>query len=163
MKFFSFLFFLTMIPVFSFTPQPDPINIQKWSASFDVARSLLLIKVKMEIPSPWHVYSDTLEQEYFVPTGIVLADPNKGVRVKKNFPKPMVKKILGEELTLFAGNLEFSQVFHLKGKPPFPLKALLRYQSCTDQLCLPPKSIPIEIQQEKTGGITVKTPKKTGP
>ena len=132
----------------------EPVSIRWVKGQYDGPRSFLKLSARLNVPDGWHVYADTMEQEYYVPTRFAFPDSLSLALVKKKYPKPEVKRILGEKLAVFEGEVAFDNYFFTDGV--IPGEVLLQYQSCTDKICLPPVFTKVSLQAAKNGEIQVR-------
>ena len=128
------------------TPEQS-ITLYDMDAKFHSGRSILLLEFKANIPSPWHVYSDSLESQYLIPSSLFLADSMAGKLVQKQFPEPKVKNLLGEKVPVYQGVGEFQGKFYLNSPVKFPQKAVFRFQACDDKMCFPPEEKTMVIEK----------------
>lgn len=133
----------------------DPIKVGKITADFQKQRSILKLSCELKFVHPWHINSDTLEQEYLIATRILLPDTSKGYSVKREFPKPTIIKLFGEKMEVFAKDVFFKEFYYLNSKESFPLTLKLQYQACSDKICLPPKFHEITVKKDSAGKFSV--------
>lgn len=147
---FQILLFLglSLAPLAVLSQPTHPLQVKQVKADWQAARSILKVEIDASIQAPWHVYADSVEQDYLVATGLVI-DTSLGKLVKKQFPKPVVKTLVGEKVPLFEGQFKFAEFFYIKSNKSFPITLELQYQSCSNEMCLPPKKHLIEVL--KTG------------
>ena len=100
--------------------------------------------IVMEIPRGYHVNANRPLGKYAVPTTVRIDAP-RGVRVSAvSFPRAIVRRpkfSQGEALALFEGRavMRFSVAVpadHPEGM--MEVRARVRFQSCTDEVCYPP-------------------------
>jgi thiol:disulfide interchange protein len=112
---------------------PDPAS---WTAVGDGS----LVRLTAKIETPWHLYSMTTPRPPIATTAAI-----DGVETLEIWQSPPVRKMdenFGVETETFDGEA----VFYLKGAIPENAVVNVRYQMCTDKMCLPPKrkAVPIE-------------------
>jgi Disulphide bond corrector protein DsbC len=105
----------------------------------------------------WHINSDAPLDSFLVPTA-VSAEAEGLAFGKPVYPKPELQhsQIMGGDLALFTGAFDIRIPFVANGKgtsqgkspslksaPPPPTRVTLNYQSCNNNMCLPPKSITV--------------------
>lgn len=137
----------------------DPVSIKKITGHYQKNVSILKIECDLLIPPPWHINSDSTEQPYLIVTKISLKDSSSGSLVKKEFPDPLQKKLMGEKMEVFEGDLHFNSFFYINPKTAFPLSAVLQYQSCDNKMCYPPRYKELIIDNPD-GKIVIKIPEE---
>jgi len=117
------------------------------------AGGLCEVRLRLEIDAPWHLYAHD-----FAGTGTPIAltlDDTPGLALEDvRYPPPTVVKlepITQEMLRLLEDSAEVVAVLRVAAShPPGPGKAVLRlaYQTCTDQMCLPPtdRELPVSFE-----------------
>jgi thiol:disulfide interchange protein len=113
---------------------PDPIT---WTAVTDGSAIYLTAKIE----EPWHLYSMTTPRPPIATTAKI-----DGVEDLEIWQSPPVRKMddnFGVETETFDGEA----TFFLKGAIPSDAQLSVRYQACTDKLCLPPKRKAITVER----------------
>ncbi len=142
---------------------PGNLNPVKWSAKPEATKPVKIgeqfsIQLTAEIEDGWHLYSTEEMPMGPKPTRIGLA-ANQPFEMPDSVESPMPKTAFDENFGISTEFYEESATFSL------PVKATekaasgkqkvivqVRYQTCTDKLCLPPKLIKLEVEVEvKTG------------
>jgi Carboxypeptidase regulatory-like domain/Disulphide bond corrector protein DsbC len=133
-------------------PQPN-IGVAGYYASNNAQRGRTLqAAIVIDIPSGYHVNANRPLGKYAIPTSLKIEAP-RGVTVGAViYPRGQVRK-------LKAGNNEPLALYETKAILRFNvtvpadynggevvLKARLRYQSCNDEVCFPPKSQEIDMK-----------------
>src|SRR2546423_1001092 len=131
---------------------PEP-NIEiKGSYSSDKVQRGRLVRatIVMEIPGGYHVNANRPLGKYAIPTTIKIEAP-KGVGVGQiAFPRALVrtlKAVNNERLAVYEGRAVFRfnvTVPSTYGDGWMNLRAHVRYQSCNDDVCFPPKNQEID-------------------
>lgn len=108
--------------------------------------------VRANLQSGWHVYSSEQPREAIsTPTKISIDDPQVlkigpvrelGDKEEQSLPGEHAKQYY------FAGKVDFVQLIRLKNNQK-ELSGSVTYMICTDQECLPEKSIPFRIKIEE--------------
>lgn len=100
--------------------------------------------IVMEIPRGYHVNANRPLGKYAVPT-MVKVDAPRGVRVSAvSFPRAIVRRpkfSQGEALALYEGRAVMRFTVSVPANHPegmMELRARVRFQSCTDEVCYPP-------------------------
>jgi thiol:disulfide interchange protein DsbD len=133
-------------------PPPPPskiVRIEKVKVHDLEKDNTVEVKIELEVLDSWHVNAHQPKEDFLVPTVLELP---KGTGVKVNairYPDPKsVKLSFSEtELLVYEHDFDLHVVFDVApGAAAQTLKGKLRFQSCNDQICLPPASIPIAIE-----------------
>lgn len=104
--------------------------------------------------SGYHVNSNTPSDEYLIPLRLKWK-PGPLEVLDIVYPKPHMEtySFTQKPLSVFTGGFELLTRFKVPQSTPagiFTVSGTLRYQACNDKLCLPPKTLevqlPIEIQ-----------------
>ena len=134
------------------TPAPEPnIDIKGYYSSDKAQRGRVVrAAVVMEIPGGYHVNANRPLGKYAIPTTVKIEAP-KGVIVGPiAFPRALVRKLKAvnnESLAVYEGRaiMRFNVTVPANyGDGWLNLKARLRYQSCNDDVCFPPKNQDID-------------------
>ncbi len=110
------------------------------------------VTVRAELLPGYHVNSDTPADEYLIPLQLTWSsDPLVVVAIE--FPEPAMETYSFSEKPLAVYVDDFDIVTRFKvpdsAKPgALTLNGKLRYQACSDNLCLPPKTIPVTADLE---------------
>ena len=151
---------LLLIALFAFphnfhaapAPNPEPdINIKGYYSSDKASRGRVVrAAVVMEIPGGYHVNANHPLGKYAIPTTVKIEAP-KGVIVGPIvFPRALVRKLKAvnnESLAVYEGRaiMRFNVTVPANyGDGWLNLKARVRYQSCNDDVCFPPKNQDID-------------------
>jgi len=153
-KIVGFLFFSGIFCTDVFSQAEDPIKVGVLKAEYKKNRSILKISCELKFSPPWHINSDSLQQDYLIETRIIIADTSKGYPVKRTFPKPSTITLFGEKMEVFDKDVSFKQYFYLNPKTIFPIKFKLQYQSCSDKICLPPRFHELTIKKRSENKYT---------
>jgi DsbC/DsbD-like thiol-disulfide interchange protein len=134
---------------FAAAPVPQPnIDVKGYYANDKAQRGRMVrAAIVMEIPSGYHVNANRPLGKYAIPTSLKIDAP-KGVTVGPvSFPRAIVRKLKAsnnESLAVYEGRavLRFNVTVPANyGDGWLNLKAHLRYQSCNDEVCFPPKNV----------------------
>jgi hypothetical protein len=110
------------------------------------------IPVRAELLPGYHVNSDKPSDEYLIPLSLKwTSDPLETVAI--DFPEPEMETYSFSEkpLSVFTGDFDIITRFKVPAsvKPgALTITGKLRYQACSDKLCLPPKTIPVTLDLE---------------
>jgi len=130
-------------------PSPEPnIEVKGYYANDKAPRGRVVrAAIVMEIPSGFHVNANRPLGKYAIPTTLKIEAP-KGVTIGPiSFPRAIVRKLKAtnnESLAVYEGRAILR--FNVTVPPNYGdgwlnLKARLRYQSCNDEVCFPPKNV----------------------
>lgn len=102
-------------------------------------------KVDIEIQKDWHLFSEKPEVPGISPTQIVI-EPSDAFTVEQvTFPKPnpVYSDVFEKTLSFYEGQISIPVKIKIKpgAKGEVQLKGFLKYQSCSNTLCLPPSKI----------------------
>jgi DsbC/DsbD-like thiol-disulfide interchange protein len=153
MKLITKLFLSIALVAFPHTfiaaPSPEPnIEVKGYYANDKAPRGRVVrAAIVMEIPSGYHVNANRPLGKYAIPTTLKIDAP-RGVTVGPiSFPRAIVRKLKAtnnESLAVYEGRaiLRFNVTVPANyGDGWLNLKARLRYQSCNDEVCFPPKNV----------------------
>ena len=105
--------------------------------------------VHAQLREGYHANSNTPSEDYLIPLKLTWnAAPLEVVEVK--YPEPKMEKyqFSAKPLSVFSGGFDITTKFSVPAKAPNGpaiLTGKLRYQACTDKLCLPPKTIEVPL------------------
>src|ERR1051326_7922962 len=95
------------------------------------------------IPSPWHINSAKPLDSFAIPT-VLSFDPATAELIDAKYPAHELKAFSfsgNQQIAVYEGTIQIPFTAKVKGDK---IKASLRYQSCNDKVCLPPKTIDAE-------------------
>jgi thioredoxin:protein disulfide reductase len=109
-------------------------------------------KFIVEIKQGYHVNSHKPVEDYIIPLRLTW-DKNAFEFVETVFPQPKMEKyqFSKELVSVFSGSFEIVSKFKVPANAPQGpglLSGKLRYQACTETMCLPPKTIDVKMQVE---------------
>lgn len=115
------------------------------------AGAMIPVPVSATIDVGWHLYSLKKLEDGPVPTTIAVA-PGQPFRldgeIKSSDPIPVDDPTLGMRVELYVGQADFVipvRVDDDASAGPQTLKVSARYQTCNESICLPPKTVTIEV------------------
>jgi DsbC/DsbD-like thiol-disulfide interchange protein len=158
-KLLILLILVAMPHSFFATPSPEPnISIKGYYSTDRVQRGRTVRgAIVMEIPSGYHVNANKPLGKYAIATVVKIEAP-RGVTVSPvAYPRAVVRKLKAtnnEALALYEGRaiLRFNVSVPASYQDgPIKLKARVRYQSCNDEVCFPPKNDDVELNIDVTG------------
>jgi DsbC/DsbD-like thiol-disulfide interchange protein len=145
----AFMAALISIPAtFQAAPTPQPnIGVNGYYASDKAQRGRVIrAAVVIDIPGGFHVNGNRPLNKYSIPTELKIEAP-RGVTVGPvSYPRAIVRKLKAtnnEPLAVYEGRaiLRFNVTVPANYQGgEVVLKAKLRYQSCNDEVCYPPKN-----------------------
>lgn len=140
-------------------PVPEPNISVKGYYSNDKAQRGRTVRaaIVVEIPPGYHVNANRPLGKYAIPTTLKIEAP-RGVAVGAiSFPRAIVRKLKAvnnESLAVYEGRaiLRFNVTVPANYQGgSLNLKARLRYQSCNDEVCFPPKNQDIDMNIDVVG------------
>jgi Disulphide bond corrector protein DsbC/Carboxypeptidase regulatory-like domain len=134
-------------------PEPQPnISVKGFYANDRAARGRAVqAAIVLEIPSGYHVNANRPLGKYAIPTTLKI-EGTGGVKIGPvSYPRAIVRKLKAtnnESLAVYEGRaiLRFNVTVpaNYQGNE-LVLKAGLRFQSCNDEVCFPPKSQDVDM------------------
>lgn len=105
--------------------------------------------VTLLIEGGWHINSNAPLDEYLIPTEVTWDLPGGFEGGKFRYPadKRVSFAFSDKKLSVFDRKAEVSMAVAISGSTPgglTTLKGSVRYQACNDEVCLPPKTEPVE-------------------
>ncbi len=119
--------------------------------------------VHVTIAEGWHVYSNPPSLEYNIPTSVSIA-PGSGVSAgKPAYPKGRAVKFESDEtpMSVYDGTFDVTVPLSAAANAvngAHAMKGKVEFQSCNDQLCLAPTSVPFTIEVTVSGGVAEGAP-----
>ena len=106
-------------------------------------------KIVAQLRAGYHCNSDKPSEEYLIPLKLTWTPAPLEVG-EVVYPKPQMEKYSFSEtpLSVYSGDFEIVTKFKVPASaPPGPavLTGKLRYQACTDRMCLPPKTVDVSL------------------
>jgi DsbC/DsbD-like thiol-disulfide interchange protein len=107
-------------------------------------------KMSVQLRPGYHVNSNTPRDSYLIPLKLTwAAGPLEATEVV--YPKPLLEKysFSPDPLSVFSGEFEILSKFKVSSAAasgPTAITGKLRYQACTDRMCLPPKNVDVALQ-----------------
>lgn len=106
--------------------------------------------ITAKIAEGWHVNSNTPTEEFAIPTVLEL-DPASAELVEAKYPPHQMKAFEftgGKQLAVYDGTIQVPFKARLKAGAT-KIGVTLRFQACSDRVCLPPKTASAEIDATK--------------
>jgi Disulphide bond corrector protein DsbC/Carboxypeptidase regulatory-like domain len=136
---------VTIIPATGPDPEPN-IGVNSYFASDRAQRGRTVqAAVVMDIPAGYHVNSNRPMSKYSIPT-VLKIEASNGVTVSPViYPRAIVRKLKAsnnEPLAVYEGRaiLRFNLNVSANYQGSVSLKLHLKFQSCNDEVCFPPKT-----------------------
>lgn len=106
-------------------------------------------KLTAQLRQGYHCNSNTPSEDYLIPLKLVWTAAPLAV-ADVVYPKPEMEKYAFSDkpLSVYTGDFEIVTKFKVPDSaPPGPavISAKLRYQACTDRMCLPPKTVDVSL------------------
>ncbi|HZT38551.1 MAG TPA: protein-disulfide reductase DsbD domain-containing protein [Bryobacteraceae bacterium] len=106
-------------------------------------------KVRVQLKEGYHVNSNTPSEDYLIPLRLVWnAAPLEVVSIEYPAPKLEKYQFSAAPLSVFSGSFDIATKFKVPGNAPHGpaiLTGKLRYQACTDRMCLPPRTVEVPL------------------
>ena len=138
-------------------PEPN-IGVNGYFATDRAQRGRLLqAAIVMEIPSGYHVNANRPLNKYSIPTSLKIEASNGARAGVVTYPRAIVRKLQAvnnEALAVYEGRaiLRFSVMVPAGySEGSIHLKAHLRFQSCNDEVCFPPRNQDVEMDIDVVG------------
>jgi len=126
----------------------DPV---KWHyAAVKNSNTEYTVTISASLPPEWHIYSMATPNGGPVPTTLSfkrnpLVTLNGKVQ-EAGKPQTMHDDIFGVDVKYYAETVSYVQTVKLKSAVKTNLSGTIKYMVCNDKMCLPPKTIPFNIQ-----------------
>src|SRR5580704_3697871 len=110
-------------------------------------------RLKVELRSGYHCNSNTPSDDYLIPLKLTWTPGGTPGALEVGevvYPAPQMEKYSFSEkpLSVYTGNFEIVTHFKVPAGAAFGdtvIPAKLRYQACTDRMCLPPKTVEVSL------------------
>jgi len=121
--------------------------------------------ITAKIADGWHVNSNTPSEEFAIPTVLELDAATAELVGAPSYPQHQMKAFAftgGKQLAVYDGTFPIG--FKAKLKPgATKITATLRYQACSDRVCLPPNTATVDIDASKLTAAPAATPPAGAP
>jgi len=141
-----------LVPTASIAAAKAPVvwNVKQSPAKAVKRGAKFSVTVAGQIDPGWHLYAMEEPQGGPVATVVALAegDPADLTRVEESKPKKLPDPVFQQPTGFFEGSAAFTLHLTLdKSASPGAqtLHVLIRYQSCNDRLCLPPRTDTVNV------------------
>jgi DsbC/DsbD-like thiol-disulfide interchange protein len=122
----------------------SPVKITLQPATEAESGKTIEAKLNLEIKPNWHLFSEKPEISGITATQIHIEPSDHFTLEKVIFPKPqsVYSDVFAKNLNLYQGKVALTLVLklHANFSGEIPIKGSIKYQACSDALCLPPKS-----------------------
>jgi thiol:disulfide interchange protein DsbD len=145
--------FSTLLAAALIAAPADPVawRVQNKPNSTGKAGTVFQVKLQANVQDGWHLYSLKPMAEGPIATRIWIAEGQPfslagGIQAPD--PQVMQDPTLGSEVELYEGEAVFTLPVKIAadvGPGPRTLVVSASYQSCNDKLCLPPKTVKVEL------------------
>ena len=117
-------------------------GVVRASASIDQASGK--VSVRLDIAKGWHVNSDKPLEDFFIPTRLDIIGTKKPLNSSIKYPTHKLLQLgfHDKKLALYDGKIKITARLEetaTKDRRPATLKARLRIQACSDEICLEPE------------------------
>lgn len=138
---------------FHAAPMPQPnIGVNGYYANDKAQRGRTIqAAIVMDIPGGFHVNANRPLGKYAIPTSLKIEGP-RGVTIGAvSYPRAIVRKLKAgnnEPLAVYEGRAIMRFIVTVPANyqgSEVVLKARLRYQSCNDEVCFPPKNQDVDM------------------
>ena len=151
MKYYLLLLML-LIGAFVFAAKPEnPVKINLIPAEKAHANESATLRLHIEIQKGWHIFSEHPEIQGVTATHIELEPSDAFIVEKIEFPKPVPthSDVFQKTLGFYTSSVDAQIQIKIKAgtSGDVPIKGTLQYQSCSDQLCMPPAKLPFSATQ----------------
>lgn len=137
MKRIILLLMLSVTPFLGFAQDSYPVT---WSFSSEKINKLMYkIKCRATIKEPYHIYPQSSEGGLGIPTEFSFVE-NPDVAFIGTMDEKGVEQKDGESLPYYAKGAIFTQTVKLKTDKKTTLEFSIKFQACTNQMCLLPTS-----------------------
>lgn len=114
--------------------------------------TVLSASLSVQLRKGYHVNSNTPDDEYLIPLTLTWDAPHLELRdIVYPTPAKSSFSFSSKPVSVYAGTFEIVSRFAVPAKAPLGASVLtgkLRYQACTDNMCLPPKTVDVRVPVE---------------
>jgi len=102
------------------------------------------------VPSPWHIYSQSTPEGGPIPTSISytknpLLVMERDTAIESGRIITRHEDVFGVDVIYFDGKAEFVQTVKLKANAKTNLSGKINFMVCNDEQCLPPTDVPFSV------------------
>jgi DsbC/DsbD-like thiol-disulfide interchange protein len=149
-------------------PAPDakaakhPVSLEAYASSLAGARGqTLLVAIRLSLKKGWHVNSNRPvgpEASLLIPTTVTISATAPATLQRARYPDAHLVKLTFSKAPLAVYTSDNWLLLRLKVKAGKPGRAVIpiqvRYQACSDRLCLRPEALELRLPFEVTRGPT---------
>lgn len=110
------------------------------------------IEIRLRVAEGWHINSHDPTDSYLVPTEVEIAPP-EGLAVEAiEYPEPVARSLAfapGKVFELYEGSVVISLTLRGRVTGDGVVRATVKYQACSDTVCLRPASLTLELALER--------------
>lgn len=123
-------------------PAPQPVSVARGATA--------KVPIQVLLQPGYHINSHQPKDEYLIPLKLTW-QPGALEVTETSYPEPEMETygFSKAPLSVFTGDFEITVAVKAPSNAEKGEEALtgkLRYQACTDSMCLPPKSVPVAIR-----------------
>jgi len=137
----------------------------EWRRETTAAQDTRTLALDVRVRDGWHVNAHDPNRPYLIATELTVEPPPSVTVAAIDYPEAVLRSLRfapGEPLRLYEGR--FTIGVRLSGAATGPVTGRLRYQACSDETCLPPRTLPVSMAladaaaPPAAGTVTVATP-----
>ena len=128
---------------------PHQVSVEPSPAPTAHRGSTLDVPLKLTIRLGHHINSNTPAEDYLIPTALTW---DAGPLAPRGVTYPKAESVRYEfaekPLLVYSGTITIASRFTVPSSAPhgpLTLTGRLRYQACTDKMCLPPRTLPVSV------------------
>lgn len=111
------------------------------------------VKITLRLRSGYHVNSHVPNDEFLIPLRLRFDEAGPVKAVEVSYPRPEQRDYGFSEkpVSVFTGSFVVTTCLEARPEAPVGTGALsgkLRYQACTDSMCLPPRTVEVRLPYE---------------
>ena len=139
-------------PLLLYSQGSQPVSVSPTARVVLMAGETVPVKVKFHLAAGYHTNSHTPSDEYLIPLRLSW-EAAPLVVAGIDYPKPQMEKyaFADKPLSVYSDSFEVTTRLLANAsvpKGPRVLKGKLRYQACTNTMCLTPKTVAVEVPIE---------------
>lgn len=140
---------LGLVAGVSLLAQTTPLTVKPVEKPKGKRNDVIAVKVTAELKPGYHANSNTPSDSYMIPLKLTW-DANPLQVQEVVYPKPQMEKYEFAEkpLSVVTGTFDIVTKFKVPANAtagPVLATGKLRYQACTNQMCLPPKTVEVPL------------------
>lgn len=150
-KILFLLFLLTATIVSADMMKPNPVKVfLHTSETTHKVGDIVELKLEVQIEKPWHIFSETPEIKGPIGTKVELESSDLYVVDHIAFPKPspVYSEVFEKTLQFYVDEMSVSIFVKPSRAGDVPVKGVLKFQSCSDKVCMPPAKLEFSAVQK---------------